>query len=202
MTVWEFLARSEWPVIAGIALWLFHRPIAAMIARVNLKKLDAWGLKAEFEKGLDKVEKLAPPKEEEKKEAPKIQAEETAPIDDEPLPSQPGRSVTPEATVLDVWSWLEADMRAMTDAIHPRLRGPLWTPPLKFEEAARELGLNDDEVESLVTLRELRNNIAHSAGTSISWEDALRFREAALRLLGKMKRNWGQRYTGSGKRSS
>jgi hypothetical protein len=185
----ELIARSEWPVVVGGALLLFRHTIRDLIARINLTKIDAWGLKAEFEKGLDKVDALTPPKEE--KPAPKVAMDQKTPVD--AIHDRAEGSPSPEATVLDTWSWLEGDMRAMIDVIHPRNVGGLWTPPLKIEEAARELGLSDDEVESLLTLRKLRNNIAHSAERSINWEDALRFREAALRLLGKMKRDWGLR---------
>jgi hypothetical protein len=104
-------------------------------------------------------------------------------------PSHKG-AVSPEALVLDTWSWLEGDMRAMIDAIHPRPSGVLHTPPLRFQAAAGELGLTEDEVESLVVLRELRNKLAHSAGISITWDDAIRFKEAADRLLRKMKKYW------------
>jgi hypothetical protein len=76
----------------------------------------------------------------------------------------------------------------MIDAIHPRVG--LWTPPLKIDEAARELGLSEAEVQSLAVLRKLRNSIAHSASTAITWDDAIRFKEATDRLLHRMRKHW------------
>ena len=78
-------------------------------------------------------------------------------------------------------------MRAMTDAIRPAQIGHFHTPPIRVEEAARRLGLSEDEIESLRTLRDLRNKVAHSAETSLTWDDATRFKEATERLLGRMK---------------
>jgi len=188
--IYELIARSEWPVVVGGAILFFRRPIRELIARINLTKIDAWGLKAEFEKGLDKIDSLTPPKEEKPKL--KIAMDEKAAIQ-EPKPAlipTGEKGASPEALVLDSWSWCEADMRAMIDAIHPRHTGTLWTPPLKIDEAARELGLSDDEVESLMTLRKLRNSIAHSADRSLTWDDALRFKKATERLLARMKKHW------------
>jgi hypothetical protein len=194
MTVWEFLARSEWPIIAGIALWLFHRPIAAMVARLHLTKLDAWGLKAEFEKGLDKVDKLIADKEEVRSEL-KLERQlrtNSAPetrYTDALLPFL-FENVSPEAVVLDSWSRFEADMRAMWDALHPRSPEPFAKRPLRIELAANEFGLSDDEIESLMVLRKLRNTIAHSSDRTLSWEDAIRFRESTERLMVKMRATW------------
>ncbi|MGC2224043.1 MAG: hypothetical protein WA624_17685 [Methylocella sp.] len=84
-------------------------------------------------------------------------------------------------------------MRAMIDALHPRHTGTVWTPPINIDQAARELGLTDDEVESLMTLRKLRNAVAHSAGTALTWDEAMRFKQATERLLARMKTNWDER---------
>jgi hypothetical protein len=60
------------------------------------------------------------------------------------------------------------------------------------------LGLTDDEVESLMTLRKLRNNVAHSTETLVTWDDAMRFKQATERLLAIMRKNWEQQRKGSG----
>jgi len=184
----EFLAATEWPLVVGGALLLFRRPIRELIARTNLSKVDAWGLKAEFEKGLHKVETLTPAKDEKKK--PTIAMDEKLRLDTIPDRVKGGGGRSPETIVLDAWSWLEADMRAMIDAIRPTHIGTLSVPPLKIDEAARKLGLTDDEVESLMTLRRLRNSVAHSAETLITWDEAQRFKEAAERLLHRMRKHW------------
>lgn len=197
MDIVELIAHSEWPVVVGGALLVFRRPIRELLARINLTKIDAWGFKAEFEKGLEKVETLTPPKEE--KPRPKIATDEKLRFEEaRPGIAPPGKAPSPEAMVLDAWSWLEGDMRAMIDAIYPRRGGVLWTPPLKIDEAARKLGLTDDEVESLMTLRKLRNNVAHSTETLVTWDDAMRFKQATERLLAIMRKNWEQQRKGSG----
>jgi hypothetical protein len=189
----ELIVRSEWPVVVGGALLLFRRPVRELIARINLTKIDAWGLKAEFERELDKVDKLTPPKD----ESAKLQIPSGKEIDTSETRlrlrvSRP-EGASPEAAVLAAWSELEANMRAMIDAIHPRHIGTLSTPSIKIDQAALELGLTDDEVASLLTLRRLRNGVAHSAETSITWDDAYRFMEATDRLLARMKKNWDER---------
>jgi hypothetical protein len=189
----ELIARSEWPVVVGGAFLLFRGPIRELIGRINLTKIDAFGFKAEFERGLAKVESLTPAKDEKPK--PKIAMDEKIAVEEPKAALTPARAkgASPDATVLDAWSWLEADMRAMIDAIHPRHTGVLWTPPLKIDEAAREFGLSEDEVQSLMVLRNLRNSIAHSASTSITWDDAIRFKQATERLLARMRKNWEER---------
>jgi hypothetical protein len=198
----ELIARSEWPVVVGGALLLFRRPIRDLIGRINLTKIDAWGLKAEFEKGLDKVDTLTPPKEE--KPTPKIAMDEKLPSEEpkSTLARLRAKAPSPEAIVLDAWSWLEADIRAMIDAIRPSQIGDLRIPPLKIDEAARELGLTEDEVQSLMTLRKLRNSVAHSTETLVTWEDAMRFKEATERLLARMRKNWEQRRKPTGTKPS
>jgi hypothetical protein len=192
VTIWEFLARSEWPLVAIIALLLLRRPITNLFSRLNLTKIEAWGIKAEFERGLDKVEELAPPKEQPKsEEALRLRFENAASgmrYVDALLPFI-YENVSPEAMVLDTWSRVEGDMRAMTDALHPRV-GTVRPPPLRFQEAAREFGLTDEEVQSLMVLRDLRNKIAHSAERSLSWEHAARFKRSAEGLLSKMRAHW------------
>jgi hypothetical protein len=44
-------------VTIGGSILLFYRPIKALLSGLNLKKIEGWGVKAEFEKGLDKVER-------------------------------------------------------------------------------------------------------------------------------------------------
>lgn len=196
MDIVELIARSEWPVVVGGALLLFRRPVRELIARINLTKLDAWGLKAEFERGLDKVEELAPTKEEAK-------ADERVKIEFHNKSSTTTgwaaglrpflyENVSPEAIVLDTWSRFEADLRAMTDALPSRDAGAPRTLPLRIERTGKEFGLSDEEIESIMVLRRLRNKIAHSADGSLTWDDADRFRHAVDRLLAKMKLKWNE----------
>jgi len=173
---------------------LFYRPIKALLSGINLKKIEGWGVKAEFEKGLDKVEQLTSSEDAKHDEVPRIKFRDRDALSfeyaDKLLPFL-YENVSPEALVLDTWSRVEGDMRAMIDALHPS-SGSIHVPPLRFEAAAEELGLSGQEIASLAVLRKLRNKIAHSADRSLSWEDAARFKESSQRLLDKMKRNWDE----------
>ncbi|MDB5409590.1 MAG: hypothetical protein JWL84_4502, partial [Rhodospirillales bacterium] len=60
MDLLEFAARSEWPIVAGVAVFLVRQPLVKMIERLNPTNFDAWGLKIAFEQKLEKAELLAP----------------------------------------------------------------------------------------------------------------------------------------------
>jgi hypothetical protein len=163
-----------------------------IIARINLTKIDALGIKMEFERGLKKWKVWLRPRM--RKSKPKIAMDKKFPVSELKLTywHETGLAAPPpEELVLDAWSFLEAEMRAMIDAIYPT--PGLWTPPLRIPEAARELGLTEQEIQSLVVLRDLPNKIAHSAQASITWDDAMRFMGATERLLAAMKKHWKER---------
>jgi len=58
MDLGEFLVRSEWPALAGVVIWLLHRPLKRMAEDVFPTKIELWGFKAELEKRLSAVEAL------------------------------------------------------------------------------------------------------------------------------------------------
>jgi hypothetical protein len=74
-------------------------------------------------------------------------------------------------------------MRQLSDASRPSSTGGLRRLPIKIDAAGRALGLSDDEIESLLELRKLRNKVAHTSEATINWSDAMRFQNAADRLL-------------------
>ncbi|MGJ5069839.1 hypothetical protein [Bradyrhizobium oligotrophicum] len=157
------------------------------------------GIKAELEKGLDRVDELTPLKDTEiakLDELPRIEFRDGDILRfeyvDKLLPFL-YENASPEALLLDTWSRVEGEMRAMMDALHPSNSDSIHVPPPpRFEAAAEELGLSGHEIESLSVLRKLRNRIAHSADRSLAWEDATRFKESSHRLLDKMKKNWDE----------
>jgi hypothetical protein len=182
----EFLAKSEWPLVVGGALWLLRRPISEMIDRLDPTKVDVLGFKAEFARRLEKVNLLTPPL---VKPANLVQPKSFLAMDEQISKPQVTRiapikqSVTsPDAIVLLAWRNLESTMRSLSDAKRPKI-GKLWTPPLRIEEAAKELGLSQDEVQALLELRQLRNKVAHSSDAPVSEDEAAQFREATERLL-------------------
>ena len=112
MDVLEFVARSEWPVVVLVGVWLFRRAIRGIFERINLTKLDAWGLKAEFEKGLAKAELLTPLPDRIPVERPKLAMNE-APTVSLPRLSEDAltQGASPELVVLRAWRDLDVAMK-------------------------------------------------------------------------------------------
>src|SRR3954471_13715273 len=94
MDVLEFVARSEWPIVVVVSVWLLRRSIRDMLNRISPTKIDAFGFKAEFERTLDKVDQLTPPADQ--KDLP-ILTLNRSPKDAELIPA------SPEAIILDAW---------------------------------------------------------------------------------------------------
>jgi hypothetical protein len=179
---WEFVARSEWPAIVGAGLWLFRRDIKEMIGRVNLTKVDAWGLKAEFENGLAKAELLTPPKAEEapSHEGPKLAMDE-APSRTVASDTAPRRIETASPELIVMRAWRELDI-AMKRALEHLRKRKITFLPAGLERLGDELGLTPEESESIRVIRRLRNSIAHANSVPITLEDAERYRELAQHL--------------------
>ena len=195
MDTLELIARSEWPLIVGSALIFFRQPLVALIGCVA--KVEGWGLKAEFKNDLDKVDTWTPPSTDELKLMNKITIDEKSQVD--PLNTWLTSSFlrytpepSPEAVVLGAWTSLEANMRAMIDAIHPRPAGEISVSRRAFYKAAKEFGLTPDELQSLKTLHNLRDKVAHSTESTLDWDDAVRFQAATERLLIRMKVKWDE----------
>jgi hypothetical protein len=175
MDIFEFLQKSEWPILVGGVILYFRKPLTGLVAGLHLTKFNAWGLTAEFEKRLDKVEALTEP---------------TRQITQDEAPKQVGHARTtdkayigpetksPQYIILRSWSRLEALLRGESEA---RV-GKILTSPRRIEERARLIGLTDDEIDALLELRKMRNQIAHSIEFNVSLQDAARFANVAESL--------------------
>ena len=193
----QFVASFEWPIVVGGTLWITRKQLQDMLKRINLTEFEGLGIKATFEKVLDKVDILVPANS----------------IDGAPIPSligkpaQPGeaefrtdevRSGEPEGRPNDnqiVWlnpndhatsadsiillSWrrLEAVMRRISG--NQRLG-------FSITKTARDLKLTEDEVAALGELRKLRNQVAHNTDLPVSHAEAIRYAAAAERLLARI----------------
>jgi hypothetical protein len=205
---------------------------------MSVTKIEAWGLKAEFDKGLDKIDSLTPPVPELPAPAPAfdpgLQGEPpppnpgppypdapyptpgpsptppsldapypapaqspTPPYPEAPYPapfihaggeaaSLPSRAVSPEMIVLEAWGRLEGSVRPLIEAKHPSLSRRQWAAARAIEEVARDLGLSEDEIQSLRVMRRLRNEVAHSDSSHLTWEEALRFKNATKRFTARL----------------
>jgi len=190
--VLEFLAHSEWPLIGGAALFVIRQPLVRMLDRVNPTKVDAWGLKAEFEKTLDKVELLAPPVTVTVSHMAFLE-DSAAPVAVPSTPTEPPPEApflvpaSPETVILGAWGRLETLLREkMNGKQHlPRL-GLHWTPTYMLVDAAPQFGLTPDETAALRELHKLRDQVAHSFSPSVTYADALRFRDAVDRLSARL----------------
>jgi hypothetical protein len=205
MDILEFAARSEWPVVAATAIWLVRKPIARMLDRVNPTKLDAWGLKAEFEKRLDKVDLLTSPPDT-VEDAPRFQRRgpkggegdvvgfmiREEPAKDTTQESRTLRlgpeivNVSPGTWILQSWITIERSLRRAADKLHPRKKGPVWLPPAELLQVAAEIGLTADEIAALKELRALRNQVAHE-DVALTFSEAERYYIAVQRLLARIE---------------
>jgi hypothetical protein len=174
----EFFAHTEWPAVAAGALWIIRKPIAALIDRVNITKLNAWGFTAEFEKSLNRIENTLTPAKE-KKDERTIKESSNAPK------LMYSFNISPEVMILDAWSWIEVTMRNLLEELEPASKEP-YEMQFDFATAGRKLGLRNEEVDPLLTLQGLRNLVAHSGGVPISWEEAARFKKATEQLRQRM----------------
>jgi hypothetical protein len=191
----DFLAHSEWPAVATIALWLLRRPLVRMADRVSPTKLDAWGLKAEFAEVLDKVEGLIPtttPPVSTTPLPPAIGPEAPAVVPapaSAPMPTQDAPTgqwaLPPVPSILADWMRLTSTIRELADQAR-RNAGKPWIRSPPIEDAAGELGLTDDELAALRELQTMRNDIAHSKSVTVSLVDAIRFRSATDELLARL----------------
>jgi hypothetical protein len=145
-----------------------------MFRRVNLTKLDAWGLKAEFESGLAKVEALA-----EQGEDNKPQEEDTSTGPIAFLTANEGSLAdflnNPEGRIILRWGELERKLHSFANSTKPE-------GIVNLVEAASVLGLSEADTDSLMTMRDLRNQALHSPAATLTAEDVKRFYAAAHRL--------------------
>ena len=214
MDILEFLARSEWPIVALVAVLVIRKPLGRMVDRVNPKKVDAWGFKAEFEKRLEKAELLVPPQGKSiGKSSNNIhRIVGTTSADDAGLSlssssnetltwSSGGVSIdapasirmrynpvdaSPEMAILTAWNQVE---KAIRDAGIKRgvESAKPWTSWRVIEEMARRVQLGPDEISALKELRDLRNHVAHTTDIgSVTPLDAKRYIDVAQRFRAQL----------------
>jgi hypothetical protein len=185
---WEFAARSEWPIVVGGTILLLRRPLAAMFERVTPTKVDAWGLKAEFEHKLNEIEQITASKEA-KDQIPAIAMDEASKerklLNDSIREAFSQDLVSPATSVLETWSDLESYMQRVLNGQHPEEHQSLRTT---LATSAEKLGLSPAHIKALMALRELRNNVAHAKDASITWEDAVRYKLAATALIEEIQK--------------
>lgn len=194
MDTLDFLARSEWPAVTVVALWLIRAPLGRMLDRVSPTKLDAWGFKAEFEKALDKVDLLTARDHVERGAQPSTK-EEANVVDSQPnhvtpppdleeyLSHQQTFTATPVGIIHEAWDRLE-NLVSKVVREEGVVGGFEWFLP-DVERALRRRGLDGDEIAAIMELRRLKNRIYPSMG-SLTIDDALRFKLAAERLMARL----------------
>jgi len=162
MDFWEFLARSEWPLVVGGALLVFREAIRRKLD--STVKASGLGVSLEFSEAIAKAEALV--------------ADSSTSI---PL----GDKATPEMIILEAWRHLAHQISRAQGGQSATTW--LWNPS-RFRGAAGLLGLTDDEVAALIELREIRNRVAHTVGAPISPTEAERFKQVTQRLIQKLTR--------------
>ncbi|MGC2778068.1 MAG: hypothetical protein WA418_20770 [Bradyrhizobium sp.] len=176
MDILEFIQRSEWPVVAIMAIAVFRRPLTRLIERVRPTKLSAWGVSVE----LDEVEALtAETRAIAKDEAPK-QADK--PLRDL-LVFQPAEYDHPQLVILKAWTALENAIYRAAGKDGPTPGVPSWIPMRVMEAASKKLGLTSNELLAIRELRNVRNRVADEIDFPVTRADAIRFVELSRDLI-------------------
>lgn len=174
--VLEFIQRSEWPVVALVAITVLHKPIARLIDRVRPTKFSAWGISVE----LDKVEVLT---------------EETRAITKDEAPRQLERPRSdvltfgtedydhPQLVILKSWTALERALYRASGKVEVSPSMPQWISARDMEMVAKELGLTRNELDAIRELRNVRNRVAHEIDFPVTSADAVRFAELSRDLV-------------------
>jgi hypothetical protein len=55
----DFISYSEWSAVAAGTILLLRSQLSGLLSQISPTKLDAWGLKAEFERKLESIEAIS-----------------------------------------------------------------------------------------------------------------------------------------------
>jgi hypothetical protein len=158
-----------------------------MLDRVTPRKLDAWGLKAEFDQRIETAESLL-----------SAEAREQAVV---PYPTDSGKTtdasasrtenvsplsyvtaLSPKAMILEAWGELEMTSFDLAWRTKPEGERDRFSTR-RVEAVAQFLGLGGDGVAAVSELRKLRNAVAHAADFQLTMAEALRYRASVERLI-------------------
>lgn len=167
MDVWEFVQRSEWPVLIGGVLWYFRKPLTRVIDHLRPTKVSGFGLSAEF--AIKEAEELT---------------EETraALASDKSLEQVLARSLRsiaiepPNVVVTSAWFALEEAFVRATGLDKPR---PDWLTARAIVEKGTALGLTPNELAAMNELRTFTIPLIHGQETTVTPDTAQRFANVA-----------------------
>ena len=174
----EFIASLvgslAWPVAAVIIAAIFHKQIAALLAKI--RKLNWGDASVELSEQLDKVEDKARAIEAEAPQPALPALEEEGPDDR----FQALLAISPSAAILDAWKPIER--RLVTLGRQHFGNGMKYSPTHKIAEKLAGEGVLMSSVVGMVDdLRKIRNEASHSKEVSVT--DALRFNQLALQVM-------------------
>lgn len=185
MGVLEFIASVidslSWPLLILIGVVLLRAPISDALMSGPMKRFRAGPAGFEIEWG-QKLEGLQT--EAEAADLPKVEAADGLPTET-PRPVAPDLEqellatvdVSPRSAVLEAYSRLEAELRAVTPD-----PGGLWPVRLLAAEAVKKGLLREDQAEIVDKLTALRNDAAHE-GSNMSAENARLYVDLVTRLI-------------------
>jgi hypothetical protein len=158
----------------GIVL---RHQLQKLIDRVNVTKIDAWGLKADFEKDLSKAESLSPPP----MDTPKIGvhlAEGRQTIGEiiasgERIMVDMGNRMmpTPDTAILERWESFERQLFEAAGYGDPKESSN------RFRRTHRilwDFGLSDNDREAYTLLYDMKERVANSYVPIATWNDVSR----------------------------
>ncbi|WP_417456161.1 hypothetical protein [Kordiimonas sp.] len=176
----SIVASLAWPLAIIVALVIFKDPILQAIPR--LQRIRYKELVAEFNKGLDKIERQA-------EAAGLKQVEHTEDIEDFEEHLQQIAQVSTNAAIVEAFRQIEKAAKALIKANGSRVDYKVAAPYRMIERLLREYSLLDTrEVKIFHDLRILRNKITHSENFESTASQANEYIELASRLISKLEK--------------
>ncbi|MBF9142051.1 hypothetical protein [Hymenobacter properus] len=181
----SLVASIAWPVTAIVIALLLKKPIQDAINRLN--KFKYGDAEASFERELQNLKDTA--------EAANIVYDERAEIKvalNKTLLEevQQVASISPSAAIPLAWSQVESEITDLTyrTAISPD--SPSYNSPSKNVELLKKEGYLDLETyQTIVSMRQLRNSVAHSytSGIKVSVQEAIEYGKLAEAVSKRLK---------------
>jgi hypothetical protein len=172
-TLFQSVASLAWPVAALSAVYVFRKELRGLLPQLRVKHKD-W--EASFSR-LDQAEREAA-------RLPEA-AEQPPPTPEETSKFEQIAEVSPRAAILELRAELEEAVKSFAEAVG-MLKGGAPRGLLALTRELRKNELIDSATSALLDdLRVIGNTAAHNADSTITKEDAIRFRNLAERIVGQ-----------------
>jgi hypothetical protein len=183
--VQSLVASVAWPITSVIIAWLLKKPIQDAINRLN--KFKYGDAEASFERKLQDIKDSA--------ESANIRYDEQADgklaINKTLLEEvQQVASISPSAAIPLAWSQVESEITDLIYRTAVSPDSPSYNSPSKNIDLLKKEGYLDLETyQTIVSMRQLRNTVAHSyaSGIKVSVQEAIEYGKLAEAVSKKLK---------------